>query len=220
MYVNHLTVSAHSTSFVTLPTEYPSIWDFSTPGKASSWVAPAFVFVLQAWLTAGFYGTLIRLNTRNDVSLATFIVDASRAFWRLFLWTFLWNGFYMFVLSLSGVAPRLAVPLAAFTFMLRFIFLFSNAALVYDRQTSIRSALQTSIRALVTGLLPMLPYAVVIALMSNLAFYAAAHSSFYMTLIISIVYGIAMTWVLHLIVARYLYFSRLRTVEKTQAVSS
>ncbi|MCL6517509.1 hypothetical protein, partial [Alicyclobacillus sp.] len=71
---------------LTLPTDFPAIWNFIHPATGVHWSLPFLVLVIQVFLTGGFYGVLIRVNTGKAAGLSTFLADAGRSFWRLLTW--------------------------------------------------------------------------------------------------------------------------------------
>lgn len=207
--VTHLTLqvagSGLGDSFV-LPTEAPSIWSFIQPGTTKDWLAPILVLVVQVWLTGGFYGTLIRMNTSEQVSPTNFVYDAFRSFGKLLLWNLLWAAAAVAVVGLNRVLPAFGPALFVLLLVLRFVFLFGNIALVAERDP--RYALKLAPNLLISRWLTMLPYAIVLVLLGDLGRRLSGILSHHGTLFIAAIYTVLAAWVLHMVVARYLVFSR------------
>lgn len=175
------------------------------PSTNISWIAPLVVLIVQVFLTGGFYGWLIRANTRRAVTPGTFVVDAARSFWRLFLWYMLWTGIGILVAGIDRVFPQMNFTLAAVLLLLRYMFLFVDMALVSER--NIREAFQSAVSAMFSNFVGMLPFGILLILVTSVALSVSTMMNWLALLGLSVVYGAVMAWLLHMVVARYLYFS-------------
>jgi hypothetical protein len=207
LWSNHITLSQSHSLLPTITMQIPSIWNFVQPSSVSSWVAPITVFVLQVWLTGGFFGTLARINMGQHASVGSFIVDSMRAFVRLLLWYFFWDAVYLFVAETSKLSIWVGLFAAVFALIFRYFFLFGDVALVCEGQASIRQAVRTALGALANGLVPMLPFGIAFAFTTDAAMTYAGRLTAPGVLIVAIIYAVVMTWLSHMVVARYLYFS-------------
>jgi hypothetical protein len=206
-----------------LPTDFPSIWHIVSPSPtATSWLAPLLILLIQVFLTGGLYGSLVRANLGQAVGAASFVSDGLRSFWRLVAWNLLWTALYLVLGAISGLGrglPQAPLVFGIPVLILRFIFLFSDVALVCEQQSSVSSALRRSVRALFTNFVPMIPYAIALTLLSDIAVSLSTRVGPSLLLAIGLVYTLAVTWLLHMLTARYLYFSQWTTRANDQAVS-
>lgn len=189
-----------------LPTEAPSIWNLVTLGHTGSFIGPVLVLLVQVWMTGGFYGTLIRANTGEISNATTFASDGFRSFGRLLLWNLLWAAVALAVLGLDTAVPAFAVGLNILIVICRFGFLFVDVALVAERD--IRYAVQNGLACLLQGWLAMLPFAVVLLVMTDAGSQIAQRSNSAGLVVTAVVYVAATAWVLHMVAARYLYLSQ------------
>lgn len=188
-----------------MPTEAPSIWNLVQPGNTKQWLGPIIVLIVQVWLTGGFYGTLIRANTGEASNVPTFIVDSFRSFGKLLLWNLLWAAAAVVVIGLNRALPAFGPALNILIFLLRFVFLFGDIALVAEQNA--RYALTLAPKLVLSQWLVMLPFAIVMVIVTDAGRWLVGISPGVLGLIIAIIYAVVMTWVLHMIVARYLMFS-------------
>lgn len=206
--VSHLTLQVLSGGLVSrlmLPTEAPSIWNLVQPGNTKYWLGPILVLVIQVWLTGGIYGTLIRANTNEPTNGNTFIVDGFRSFGKLLLWNLLWAAAAIVVMGVGRIMPPLAAALDVLILILRFVFLFAEIALVAERDA--RYAIKLAASLLVERWLIMLPFGVGLILLTDVTRWLMTITPSFVMLLIAIVYSVVTVWVLHMIVARYLFFS-------------
>jgi hypothetical protein len=215
LWSNHMMFLQSHSLFPALTMQIPSIWSFIQPSNVSSWIAPITVFVLQVWLTGGFYGTLARINMGQSASVGTFVVDSMRSFMRLLLWYFFWDACYVFVAEISRVSRSYGLFAAAVALIARYIFLFGDIALVCEGQATIRQAIRTALRSLTGGLVPMLPFGIAVAFVTDAAMTSAGRLSAPGVLFIAVIYAVVMTWLYHMVVARYLYLSNWITRQAT-----
>ena len=204
-----------------LPTGFPSLWSIIRPAHFSGWIIPLLSLFLQTWLTGGYLGSLVRINTGQVVSVASFIADALRTFSRLLLWNLLWDaaalavavvsaparGFGVTNGPLPGNLPGVTVTVAWLFLAARYALFFAPIALVAEQGATMRQALATSIRALLNGFLPMLPYAGLMLIATASALSVSALLPHWGLFLVSLVYLAIMTWLWHMVVARYLWFS-------------
>lgn len=220
---------ANTFQLLNLPTGFPSLWSIIRPAQLTGWVAPILALFLQTWLTGGYLGSLVRINTRQMVSPASFVADALRTFWRLLLWNLLWDALALAVAlistpasafgsatgstfgstagSFSGNLPGIGVTAALLFLVARYVLFFAPIALVAEQGTTMREALAASVRALLNGFLPMLPYAGLMILATGAALSASAILPRFGLFLVIVVYLAIMTWLWHMVVARYLWFS-------------
>ena len=158
--VHVLTAPAIREQPLSLPTSIPSIWNIIRPSTNISWLSPFVVLLVQVFLTGGFYGSLVRVNTRQAVSPTTFLHDAAHSFWRLFLWYLLWTGINLLLVGVVRVFPQMNVTLTVLVLLLRYLFLFADVALVSER--NIPLAFQLAVGTMLSGLVTMLPYGVLL----------------------------------------------------------
>ncbi|MCL6626593.1 MAG: hypothetical protein K6T68_08430, partial [Alicyclobacillus shizuokensis] len=198
-----------------LPTDFPSLWDLVSPSpQAASWAAPVAVLLVQVLLSGGLYGSLLRANLTSTVSPGSFLSDALRSFWRLLWWNLLWAALYLVLGTLSSLGrglPKADIVFGLPVLILRFLFLFADAALVAERRVAALTAIARAARALLAGFVPMLPYAVSLALLADAGTAVAPRLSHAGLLAAGIVYSLVVTWLLHMVTARYLYFSAWRS---------
>ncbi|WP_026961569.1 hypothetical protein [Alicyclobacillus herbarius] len=194
-----------------LPTGFPSIWDLISPSPdVKGWMGPAAVLLAQVLLSGGLYGSLVRANLATPVRPASFLSDALRSFWRLLWWNLLWAALYLVLGTLSSLGrglPRADLIFGIPLLILRFLFLFGDVALVAERQLGAFAALNQAARALLAGFVPMLPYAVSLTLLADVGTAVAPSLSRTGLLAAGLVYSLAVTWLLHMVTARYLHFS-------------
>jgi hypothetical protein len=206
--VTHLTLQVASGgllgSFV-LPVDAPSVWSFIQPGITKNWLAPLIVLVAQVWLTGGFYGTLVRMNTSEAVSPTNFVFDGFRSFGKLLLWNLLWAAAAVAVVGLNRALPAFGPALFVLLLVLRFVFLFGNIGLVAERDA--RYALRLAASLLLSRWLTMLPYAIVLVFLADVARRLSGIVSGVGILVIAALYTVMAAWVLHMVTARYLAFS-------------
>jgi hypothetical protein len=200
-----LTAPAIREQLLSLPTSIPSIWNIIRPSTNISWLSPFVVLLVQVFLTGGFYGSLVRINTRQAVSLTTFLHDAARSFWRLFLWYLLWTGINILLAGVVRVFPQMNVTLTVLVLLLRYLFLFADVALVSER--NIPLAFQSAVGTLLSSVMAMLPYGVLLVFLTGFSLSLSIHVSWFGLAGLAVAYGIAVTWLLHMVVARYVYFS-------------
>ncbi|MCL6549187.1 MAG: hypothetical protein K6T30_09805 [Alicyclobacillus sp.] len=207
--------SAAASGRLVLPTDVPSMWNLVALGKSGSFLVPVVVLVVQVWLTGGFYGTLIRANAGLESNAVTFASDGFRVFWRLLLWNLLWSAAALVVLGFHQVLPVFAAGLNIVFLLLRFACLFVDVALVAERD--VRFALQSGIGSLFQSWLAMLPFAVVLFLLTGTGSALAASVNGMGLLAVAVVYVVAVAWVLHMVTSRYLYVSNWWTRQQAQA---
>lgn len=209
LHLEHLVFVQPSSAFqlLTLPNSLPSVWNIVQPAQLTSWVAPVVLLLLQTWLSGGFYGSLIRINTRHHASVASFVADAMRSFWRLLLWYILWDSLALTLAGLINALPMFNITLTLVFLVCSYVLFFVPIGLVAEQATSIRQTVATSIRALLDGFLAMLPYAglMVLVTASGLAFSSRVTRSGLLLLLVG--YLAIMTWLWHMVIARYLLFS-------------
>lgn len=219
LYLNHVPLSKPSSTMQTinLPTTLPSLWNMTLPIVAGTWWLPIAVLLLQVLLTGGFYGTLVRVNTGANASGGSFVSDSLHAFWRLLGWNLLWALLTLFVIGLYKMSAPIAVGVSILLLFCRYVFLFADVALVCELQAPMQQALKTSALALLNGIVPMLPYGVSTILLTGIGMTVAAHASMGELLGAGIIYGVAMTWLSHMVTARYLALSdwTARSAERT-----
>ncbi|WP_067930084.1 hypothetical protein [Alicyclobacillus kakegawensis] len=198
-----------------LPTDFPSLWDLVSPSpQAASWAAPVAVLLVQVLLSGGLYGSLVRANLASPVGPGSFLSDALRSFWRLLWWNLLWAALYLVLGTLSSLGrglPRADIIFGLPVLILRFLFLFADAALVAERHVGALAAITQAARALLAGFVPMLPYAVSLALLADAGTAVAPRLSHAGLLAAGLVYSLMVAWLLHMVTARYLYFSAWRS---------
>lgn len=209
LYLNHVPLSkpASTMQTINLPTTIPSVWNMTLPIVAATWWLPIVVLIVQVFLTGGFYGTLVRVNTGSRATRGSFISDSLHAFWRLLGWNLLWALLSLFVIGLYKMSAPVAIGVSILLVCCRYVFLFAEVALVCEMQAPMQQALKTSALALLNGIVPMLPYGVCTVLLTGIGMTLVAYTSIDMTLVIGVVYGLAMTWLSHMITARYLMLS-------------
>ncbi|MCF8566372.1 hypothetical protein LLE49_16745 [Alicyclobacillus tolerans] len=194
--------------FLTLPEHIPSVWDIVRPAVAASWVMPLLVLLVQVLLTGGFFGTLLRMNLRQQVNANTFASDSIRSFIRLLIWTLLWDLLSLLVTSLSRLMYPLGVTAAIALFAMRFAFLFGSIALVSEQGVPFGKALGAAGKTMLARFVPMLPYGLGIALLTGVSMAITASLPTAVIVVLSILYTTLMTWLWHMVVARYLFYSR------------
>jgi hypothetical protein len=200
-----LTEPVTKSQVLSLPTSIPSIWNVIRPSTNITWFAPFVVLVAQVFLTGGFYGSLVRANTGQPTNPATFLHDAIRSFWRLFLWYLLWTGLNILLAGVVRVFPQSNATATALVLLLRYLFLFSDVALVSERNVSF--ALRSAVGALLSGLVTMLPYGVLLVIVTSAAMSLSTSVSWLTLLGVAVLYGVVASWLLHMVVARYLFFT-------------
>lgn len=188
-----------------LSPEAPSIWNLVSPPRKGSFVGPVLVLLLQVWLTGGFYGSLIRANAGDDVNVTTWTSDGFRSFWRLLLWNLLWAAVSLVVLGISQALPAFGPAFLILVLVLRFLFLFGDVSLVAERD--VRFALQTALRSLMRGFLAMIPFAVVLIILTDAGRMLLSQGGALYPLVVSLAYTVLTAWVLHMVTARYLFLS-------------
>lgn len=200
-----------------LPTGFPSIWNVVHPADTQSSFAPFVVLFLQVYLTGGLLGTLLRVNSYQTPTSSSFVADGLRAFGRLLVWNILWTGIVSFFLVgiLKAYAP-LGLVLAFVFLIVRYLFLFAEIALVSETSMRFNQALRASLRAMKNGLVPMIPFATAIVLLTGAMLYASTTVSLLVFLPLVFIYVALLTWILHTIVARYLYYSDIHTVNSIE----
>lgn len=192
---------------VSFPSGFPSIWDIVRSNAAvSGWILLA-VFLVHVLLTGGFLGTLVRVNSLQATAVSTFLADAARSFWRLLFWNLLWVALSFLAVGLTGVMRPLGVIFAILLLLVRFLFLFAEVALVCEQQARLGAVLRMAIQTMVEELVRMVPVAVAIVLLTGLGLSLAATGSPIRLLLTALAYTSAMTWLSHLVVARYVVFS-------------
>jgi len=216
-HFSHLAVQSAATRWI-LPTEAPSIWNLVTLGHTGSFIVPVLVLLVEVWLTGGFYGTLIRANTGEVSNATTFISDGFRCFWRLLLWNLLWAAIALAVVGIDTALPAFAIGLNVLVVLIRFACLFVDIALVAERD--VRYALQNAVSCLLQGWLAMLPFAVVLMIVTNAGSQLAQRANAAGLMITAVVYVAATAWILHMVTARYLYISHWTERQAAQAASS
>ncbi|SFU97404.1 hypothetical protein [Alicyclobacillus macrosporangiidus] len=191
---------------LTLPTGFPSLWNFIHPATGVHWVFPLLVLLVQVFLTGGFYGVLVRVDTGQPAGLSTFLADAARSFWRLLTWNLLWTALGLTAVGIAQALPALATLLSVGVLLARFVFLFGDVALVCE--PAMREAIRSAAEALLHGFAPMLPFGAVMAASTGACLAISAQLPGWGLLALGVVYSVFMAWVLHMVAARYLYFSR------------
>ena len=205
----NVTTPASRAQLLTLPTSIPSIWNIVHPTTTITWLAPFVVLLVQVFLTGGFYGTLVRANTGQAAGPGSFLLDAGRSFIRLFLWNVLWAGVSLLLSGIVQVFPEVHVTLLLLLLVARFLFLFVDLALVCER--TVDAALRTALATLFNHLLAMLPYTVLLSFLTGLLLSVSASLQPTLVLLAGLLYALATTWILHMVVARYLVFSDWRS---------
>ena len=195
-----------------LPTVFPSLWDILRPKTTSVVLAPFIVLLSQVFLTGGLYGSLLRLNAKQPLPAASFLADGLRSFFRLLLWNLLWTfAIPLFVVGIDGLASPIGEALTVVLVIARFLFLFADVALVSEHHRTMRESLRGAFAILVNHWLTMLPFGVVMIILSSLCTALLVHVGLSITgFLIGIVYSVAMLWLLHLVVARYLFYGHER----------
>ncbi|MCL6636591.1 MAG: hypothetical protein K6T26_01470 [Alicyclobacillus sp.] len=188
-----------------LPTLIPSLWNIVLPGQTLGAWAPLAVLLVQVFFTGGFYGVLVRVNTGQPVSPRSFVADAVHSFGRLLVWHGLWTAITLALAGTGTAWPATATLLAVLLWLARFVFLFADAALVCE--PDFRTALRTATAALFAGFLPMLPLAVVLTVLTGAGLALAALAPPLAFAGLTLFYVVASVWLLHMVTARYLYFS-------------
>lgn len=183
------------------------MWNIVQPVHLMNWFFPLLLLVLQAFLSGGFFGSLLRLNTLQTVSVASFFADAMRSFLRLLLWSILWDSIALAIAGMTHALPMLGVTAALVFLAVHYVFFFAPIGLVAEQTSSIRNALKTSVQALLDGFLPLLPYAGLMVLLGAAALALSATISRGWFLVLTVVYLALMTWLWHMVIARYLVFS-------------
>ncbi|MDQ0190076.1 hypothetical protein JI721_04300 [Alicyclobacillus cycloheptanicus] len=209
LYLNHVPLSKPASTMQTLnlPTTAPSIWNMTMPIVAGTWWLPVVVLIVQVFITGGFYGTLVRVNTGTAASAGSFLSDALRAFWRLLGWNLVWMLLSLFVIGLYRLSAPLSIALSILLIFGRYVFLFSDVALVCEMQAPMQQALKNAALALLNGIVPMLPYGVCTMIFTGFAMTLTDYLSMTDLLWVGILYGLVMTWIAHMITARYLALS-------------
>jgi hypothetical protein len=212
-----LTQPVTKSQVLSLPTSIPSIWNIIRPSTNITWFAPFVVLVAQVFLTGGFYGSLVRANTGQPATPATFLHDASRSFWRLFLWYLLWTGLNILLAGVVRVFPQMNITATVLVLLLRYVFLFGDVALVSERNVGF--ALRSAVGALLSGVAAMLPYGVMLIVATSAALSLSTSISWLTLLGVAVLYGVVASWLLHMVVARYLFFTNwaVRSGVKAQA---
>jgi hypothetical protein len=195
-------------SLLSIPIEFPSLWNILQPLHSLGTVVPSIVFILQIFLTGGLFGSLIRSNRSQTTSAASFASDGIQSFGRLFIWNLLWTIVIPFFLFDIGRAfLPLAQLLAVLMLILRFMFLFVDISLVSEQQLSMGQAIQNGVQALFNGFLAMIPFGLGIAIVTGLGLTYSARLSIGMLWFVGIVYCLLMLWLMHMVVARYLFYA-------------
>ncbi|GMA51138.1 hypothetical protein GCM10025857_24950 [Alicyclobacillus contaminans] len=194
---------------LSLPTGIPSLWSVVQPDTDTVWWAPIIVLLVQSFLTGGFYGSLVRANTGRPGSPAAFVMDGMRSFWRLLLWNLLWVGMNLLLAGVVQVFPQANAPLAAIVLAARYLCLFVDVALVAERH--VHAAFKSAFVSLLRGLVSLIPLSVTIVFLTGLALSLAAEVSWIDLLAIGWLYSAAMTWLLHMVTARYLWLANWHT---------
>lgn len=190
-----------------LPGSFPSIWNIIQPTHLSNWFVPVVLLLLQAWLSGGFFGSLVRLNTWQTVTGASFVMDATRSFLRLLLWSLLWDSIALALAGFTHALPMFGTTAAFVLLAVHYVFFFVPIGLVAEQASSMREAVGTSVRALLDGFLPMLPYAGLMMLLTAIGLTLSAAVPWSEFIFLSILYLGLMTWLWHMVMARYLVFS-------------
>jgi len=200
-----------------LPTDFPSIWNVVRPAQTNSALAPFLVLFLQVFLTGGLLGTLLRLNTRQSLGTSSFVADGLRAFGRLLAWNLIWTLLLsFFLIGVLKVFLPLGEVLAFLLLIVRYLFLFAEIALVSETSLRFGQAIRAALSAMKNGLVPMIPFAIVIMVLTGLVLYASTTLPVLWFLFVTLVYVCALTWLSHVVVARYLYYSDLHAPRTTQ----
>jgi len=209
LYAHHtqLQQPRHVLQLLSIPLGLPSIWSIVHPTTTVSAIAPIVQLLLSVLLSGGLLGTLIRININREVSIATFFSDSIRPFWRLLGWNILWNALFLMAAMLTHVLTPLGYTASLLLLVVRFVFLFTDTALVAEQQTSARIAIFSSARTLFNALGQMLPYGIAVATLTGLATAIIPNHLNATSLSASLLYSLIMLWLLHLIVARYLFYS-------------
>ncbi|QQE78621.1 hypothetical protein [Alicyclobacillus sp. SO9] len=201
-----LTPATSYSEWTNLPVTFPSIWNILRPAASAGWLVTIVVLVLQILLTGGFYGTLIRTNTGQAASVNTFMSDALRSFGRLLTWNILWAAIFLLIAAVARSLPQAALLLTILAIIVRFVFLFAETALVGEGRVPMANALRTAAVTLLGRMMQMIPFGVIVIVLSGLA--EKLFASFPLLRIPTVLaYALAMTWILHMIVARYIYYS-------------
>ncbi|MCL6592651.1 MAG: hypothetical protein K6T31_01625 [Alicyclobacillus sp.] len=200
-----LLAPAHRWLLFNLPTLMPSLWNIVLPGQTLGGWAPLAVLLVQVFFTGGFYGVLVRVNTGQPVSLRSYTADAVHSFGRLLLWNMLWTAMTLALAGMGTAWPATATLLAVLLWLARFVFLFADAALVCE--PDFRTALRNAAAALFAGFLPMLPLAVVLTVLTGAGLALTASAPPLAFAALTLLYVVACVWLLHMVTARYLYFS-------------
>lgn len=210
----HVPVSRAATpwAILTLPTGFPSIWDLFTPAHAVTHSAVIVILVfqlIQVWLTGGVYASLARVNTGQSASAASFMVDSWRSFPKLLVWTLLWFVLQSIVAMQGGAStPSASWSIAVVMLALRFLFLYAEIAFVAESKATFYLALGRSLNTLMQNAWRSVPVAASLAILTGICMVIVEHSpSRSVLLIVSILFSIAGTWLMHMIASRYLVFS-------------
>lgn len=194
-------------SLLSIPIEFPSIWNLLQPLKSIGTVVPSIVFILQIFLTGGLFGSLIRLNRSQNPGVASFIADGTQSFARLFVWNLLWTIVIPFLLFDIGRAVLpFAQMLAVLMLILRFVFLFVDISLVSEQKMSMGQAIRSGVQTLLGSFLAMVPYGLGIAILTGIGLTYSSRMSGIELWLSGMVYAVVMLWLMHMIVARYLFY--------------
>lgn len=221
LYLNRVSLSKPSSTLqlINLPTTAPSLWNIIFPIVTGTWLVPVGILLLQVFLTGGFYGTLVRVNTDRRANAASFLSDSMHAYWRILLWNVMWELLSLLVIGLFKMSAPVSIGLSIVVVCLRYVFLFGDIALVCELQAPMGTALKHAGAALLNGIVPMLPYGVCTIIFTGGAMTLTAYAQAPVVLLVGVLYGLAMTWLAHLITARYLVFSNWSTADLGEATS-
>lgn len=221
LYLNHVPLSkpASTLQLINLPTTAPSVWNTILPIVSKTWLLPIVVLLLQVFLTGGFYGTLVRVNTGRAASAGSFVSDSLHAYWRLLLWNIMWELLSLLVIGIYKMSSTAAIGLSILLVCLRYVFLFADVALVCELQSPMRTALANAGNVLLNQIVPMLPYGVSTVVFTGVAMTVTAYGGTFTLLWVGVAYGLVMTWLGHLVTARYLAYSAWSATRADEATS-
>lgn len=205
----HLALRSPHTAFqlLLLPTDFPSVWDVALPTLTGSAAIPLLGLLIQAALTGGLYGGLVRVNTGLPANPATFVSDAIRAFWRLLFWNLIWFAATLIAYGLSHALPAFSVVFGCLLLVLRFLFIFADTAIVCEQQATVREAVSRAAQTLMGNLATMLPIGLAMALAASLTAYLVSATPVGAGILISVAYGLVMLWLIHMVVSRYVVYA-------------
>lgn len=211
LYLNHTELARPGTLLATLdlPVGMPSLWSVVRPDAAQTpWFVPFLVLILQAVLSAGYLGAMVRANLCWPVNPRTFLADGLRGFVRLLVWMVLWDLAALFTANTTVLWAAAGRVFTVLYLVAKFALLFGDVALVAEGHLSFGGALRKALAAWAVALPGLWPYGLAILLVTSAATTAAGMLHPLAVLGVSLLYCAAMTWLRHLVIARYLYAAR------------